>query len=480
MFFSLVRSNIHRLRYFSAAFSIVAVLLCLSIGTFAQENGGDDDVAALAVASFNKGQELHEKGDLDGAVKAYAEAIKLIPEFPEAEFQLATAYKHLGKYDLAERSFRRAVELREDWSLALAGLGAFLVDKDKLTEAEPLLKKAIELDEQNFPAFSALAELKIQANASPAELRGLLSKITILSSKAKPPVSIWVARGSLERVLGDTKSAKQSFARTLEAEPGNRFAMTELALIALAEGDSTTASELVKKLEAKWPGDKSIIILKARSLLAEGRNAEADTLLSSVAEPNNEVKELRSKIAAVSSTDKAALEKQAAEDPQNVTAIARLCSIYRVENPVRALAFCRRASELEPENLRHAIGFGAALVQAKEYPNAVLLLRKLLTIAPDNSTIRANLATALFQSKRYAEAKPEYQWLAEKQPKLAVTFYFLGIVHDHLLEYLDSAANYQQFLKLADPKINQLEIEKVNLRMPILLKQIKDKKGKQS
>jgi tetratricopeptide (TPR) repeat protein len=99
-------------------------------------------------------------------------------------------------------------------------------------------------------------------------------------------------------------------------------------------------------------------------------------------------------------------------------------------------------------------------------------------VAPNNSTIRANLATALFQSKRYAEAKPEYQWLAEKQPNLAVTFYFLGIVHDHLREYLDAAANYQQFMKVADPKINQLEIEKVNLRMPILLKQIKDKKGR--
>lgn len=480
MFFSFVRTDFHRLRFFSAAFSIAAILLCLSIGTFAQEDGGDHDVAAVAVASFNKGQELHEKGDLDGAVKAYSEAIKLIPEFPEAEFQLATAYRQLGKNDLAERSFRRAVELREDWSLALAGLGAFLVDKDKLTEAEPLLKKSIELDEQNFPAFSALAELKIRANASPAELRGLLSKIKILSSKAKPPVSIWTARGSLERALGDTKSAKQSFARTLEAEPANRFAMTETALIALAEGDSTTANELVKKLEAKWPGDKSIIVLKARLLLGEGKSAEADTLLSSIAEPNNEVKDLRGKIAAITSTDKAGLEKQASEDPKNITTVARLCSLYRTDDPIRALDFCRRASELEPNNISHAVGYGAALVQAREYTNAVLLLRKLSAVAPDNSTIRANLATALFQSKRYAEAKPEYQWLAEKQPKLAVTFYFLGIVHDHLLEYLDSAANYQQFLKLADPKINQLEIEKVNLRMPILLKQIKDKKGKQS
>src|SRR5688572_26229474 len=131
---------IDRSRIFSAAIVVAVACLCLSIPAYTQDDTGDE--VALAVGSFNKGQDLHEKGDLDAAIKAYAEAIKLIPEFPEAEFQLATAYKQLGKDDLAERSFRRAVELREDWSLALAGLGAFLVDKDKLAEAEPLLKKA--------------------------------------------------------------------------------------------------------------------------------------------------------------------------------------------------------------------------------------------------------------------------------------------------------------------------------------------------
>ncbi len=38
-------------------------------------------------------------------------------------------------------------------------------------------------------------------------------------------------------------------------------------------------------------------------------------------------------------------------------------------------------------------------------------------------------------------------------------------------------ANYQQFLKIADPNDNKLEIEKVNLRLPTLEKLIK-KKGK--
>jgi len=111
------------------------------------------------------------------------------------------------------------------------------------------------------------------------------------------------------------------------------------------------------------------------------------------------------------------------------------------------------------------------------YDQAIGLFRKLIGIAPDNSTSHANLATALFQSRRYAEAKTEYQWLVAKQPDLAAAYYFLAITHDQLAEYLDAMANYQQFLRIADPVKSQLEIEKVKLRLPVLQKQIKGKKG---
>jgi Flp pilus assembly protein TadD len=142
------------------------------------------------------------------------------------------------------------------------------------------------------------------------------------------------------------------------------------------------------------------------------------------------------------------------------------------------LEYCRRASEASPDSVQPVIGYAAALVQAKQYADAVIVLRRLITIAPDNSTARANLATALFQLKRYPEAKTEFRWLTDHRPDQPIAYYFLGIVHDHLLEFADAAANYQQFLRLADPGSSKLEIEKVNLRLPAVLKLIKEGKGK--
>ena len=43
---------------------------------------------------------------------------------------------------------------------------------------------------------------------------------------------------------------------------------------------------------------------------------------------------------------------------------------------------------------------------------------------------------------------------------------------------MDAMANYQLYLRLADPEANKLDIEKVNLRLPQLQKLLKDGKGK--
>lgn len=431
-----------------------------------------------AIALFNKGQDEHAKGNISEAIGAYKAALTIIEKFPEAEFQLATAYRQIGDKELAERSFKRAVEFREDWSLARSGLGAFLVDQERYSEAEVHLLRAIELDQQNFPAFAALSELRIRTNAKPTELRSLYATVAELSQKVRPPISIWIARGSLELALADRKAAASSFTRAMAMDATNVIAVRELALIAIDDGDATAAVGLADQLASISPNDPSLPVLRARILLANGKNEEADGLLATVKPQTSEILALREKIAAAVSTDVAAFEKAVANDPKNISAIARLCVLYRKDDPARSLEFCKRASELEPNNIDHAIGYGAALVKAQNYPAAISVLRKLAQFAPENSTVRANLATALFHSKLYAEAKSEYNWLVERQPKLAVAYYYLGIVHDQLGEYLDAAANYQQFLRLAEADVNQLEIEKVNLRMPILQKQIKVKKGK--
>lgn len=467
--------SLPRTRAYLALLLLALALLSVPGNLFAQDEPDDSEEA---IAAFNAGQEAHEKGDLAGAIKQYEKALEIFPEFPEAELQRGSAYLSLGKVDEAERSFRKASELREDWTLALASLGSVLVRKDQFDEAEKVLAKAIELDAQNFPAYAAMADLRLKTGAKPEVLSDLLVKLRGLSSKASPTASILTSRAAIENKLGDRVAAKKSLEQALTIDPANRNALSGRAAIALSEGDTERAGKIAKSLNDASPAADDVKFLQAQVAFAKNEPDEALKIIDTIMAPSADVKAFRSRITSNKTEDAAELESALAKDEKNAALLSRLCNVMRTKDPVKALDYCRRASEADPNNINHAVGYGAALVQAKAYPQAVDLFKRILTVAPDNFTVHTNLATALSQLKRYPEAKTEYQWLVEKQPDLVIAYYLLGITHDQLGEYMDAAANYQIFLRKADKDKNQVEIEKVNLRMPVLQKLIKEKKGK--
>ena len=150
---------------------------------------------------------------------------------------------------------------------------------------------------------------------------------------------------------------------------------------------------------------------------------------------------------------------------------------YRTDDPQRSLEFYHRASEIQPDNPDFATGYAAALVRGRRFADAVIILRRVIAITPDSYTAHANLATALYELKRYPEALTEYEWLLQNKPDLTVAHYFIATSYDYLGQYQEALAAYENFLARADVKTNQLEIEKVKLRLPLLRRQIKMGEG---
>src|SRR5580765_6792804 len=92
---------------------------------------------------FEKGQDAHAKSDYRHAIELYDAALKLKPEFPEAEFQRAIALLATNRSKEAIEGFSRAVTLRPDWAQAYSVFGSQLsltVSAD--AEAERMLRRA--------------------------------------------------------------------------------------------------------------------------------------------------------------------------------------------------------------------------------------------------------------------------------------------------------------------------------------------------
>lgn len=456
--------------------SMILVLPALSAVTSALAQT-DEDIQK-AVDYFQQGQNAHEKGELPLAVELYKKALHILPEFPEAEFQLGNAYLSLNQPDNAERAFRRAAAMREDWTPPIAALGSLLVSDRRFDEARPLLLKTLSYEPRNPVALSALTELYLNTSVDPSNLRDLLQQLTEATNSARPTAILLAARSSVQLRLGDARGALASAERAVSADPQSLSAAVAAANAALANSDPEKAEAFIRPFLASGRSSDQIDIIKARIAAARGQISAAIALLEPLAEKSDEAARLLLALKAATSENPAEIEASLASDPKNVQILGRLCDAYRTRDPLKAMEYCRRASEEMPGEIRFAAGYAAALVQARRYDEAISLLQKLLTVQPENSTMRANLATALFQANRLQEARTEFIRLTEAPNPAPAAYYFRAIVQDRLGEYLDAMANYQLFLNRADPTQFGLEIEKVKLRLPALEKAIKNTKRK--
>ncbi len=490
-----------------AAFAAALFLLfgCNRI-TLAQTDDAFGDGSADPVKLFERGQNAHAHGDLLKALEFYEEAIKVRPEFAEAEFQRGNVLLGLSRLQDAESGFRRTIELRKDWSLPYSALGALLVRLNRDADAEPVLRHAITLDRQDNLALRMLADIRLRAG----DAKEALDLTRRATNDADAPVSTWILRALAERATGDNVAALASFDHVLQLDPANLSALIERAEIRLAAGDKELALADLKAAEplALERSRVRIFVGDQRQAMADRAAAEplaakaslsrlaADYELAGQPDEARRVAEAAGlspiqqvsgsgalkvlgtpeEIEAANSDDPVAARKAFeilhGKNPNNAMLMARLGAAYRTVDPNRSLDYYKRAVTIEPANADYATGYSSALVQARRFAEAAAILRRVIAAAPSNYAAHANLATALYELKQFAAAVAEYEWLLKTKPDLTVAFYFIATAHDYLGEYDQALEAYERFLARADVKANQLEIEKVRLRLPSLRRQI--------
>src|SRR5688572_22156619 len=180
-------------------FVSAALFVVLLSGTCFTSRAQTDDLfgdsGADPIKLFERGQGAHARGDLEKALAFYEQALKVRPEFPEAEFQKANALVSLTRFQEAEAAYRRAIALKKQWALPYSSLGALLMRQQRDAEAEPLFRQALALDAQDNVALRLLSEIKLSGGDAQEALE-LARKAT--QDQAAPPSS-WFVLATAER-----------------------------------------------------------------------------------------------------------------------------------------------------------------------------------------------------------------------------------------------------------------------------------------
>lgn len=461
----------------------------------ADKNAESENTDAFRQAAmfFETGQAAHQRGELEKAIENYAAALKLDPSLWQVELQLGLANLSLNRLADARKIISHAIEQLTQYEnsseqrVALArahvALGEVALAEAKREEAENAFHRALELNPKAARAHTGLAEIKLNNNQN-----------TEAIAEAKSALEAGDQRASTYALLGEALTRAGQYAEALlvlnellKREPHNATALRYRAEIFASRKDYGGA---INDLRAAITAESRLLDrLRLAELYAQAKQyEEASALYQQILKDEPTSNEARTGLSVLllesgkASEAIGQLEKLLEADPQNATIRAQLAELYLPKQPEKALEQYMAAAKLAPNNLSYQIGVGTALIKLRRFQEAMPVLQSVLAERPKEEVAyfaHTNLATALFELDDFANAAREFVWILahqRQQKRVAVTLYFLGICFDKLGDYEQALKAYERFLSLATAE-NQLEIDKVKLRLPSLQRQLKEGKG---
>jgi len=123
--------------------------------------------AKFAFANYNLGLSLRDKRDVDGAIAAYKAAIQANPKYTSAHFNLGNALRDKGDLDGAIAAFKEAVGTNSEYANAHVNLASALRDKGDTDGALASFREAIRLDPKNAYAHTGVGSILRRVKRDP-------------------------------------------------------------------------------------------------------------------------------------------------------------------------------------------------------------------------------------------------------------------------------------------------------------------------
>jgi Flp pilus assembly protein TadD len=290
-----------------------------------------------------------------------------------------------------------------------------------LTSAEPLLEKRQEQFQEN-PAFQFIrAEVALRMGQFDR------AREALARAKALDPANVnnEVLTAALRRAEGDDSSAKEILTETIERNPNDPRPQRELALTLTQKGDVKGAMEAWARVLQLVPGDANALRQYAVLLWQSGEKDRADSIirqaLTSQNTPNAEVEAAAADYYTLTGRRAEALqrlEKAATLDPEDRTRDFALASGHlRMGRAREAADLASQLTRDFPTDVRAWQVLAVAKSILGDGPSAEAAYREWMRLAPQDPKGPANFGYFLHQSGRNEEARDLLAQASTKFPR---------------------------------------------------------------
>lgn len=216
----------------------------------------------VAQERFNNGLVLNRAGRLEEAAAEYREAVRLAPNYLDAQNNLGTVYLQQGRLEEALAAFEQAVRVNSEFAMGHYNLGVVQERLGRLLPARASYELAVGLDPEFVNAWFALGSLHQKEGRPPqaaaAYARGLqgferIERITPIASREDraslypAAVRAYLFLGQEHLLRNEPPEAAEMFRRALAVDAFSAGAHHGLGLALFAEGRDEEAEEQLRE-----------------------------------------------------------------------------------------------------------------------------------------------------------------------------------------------------------------------------------------
>jgi tetratricopeptide (TPR) repeat protein len=241
--------------------------------------------SAEVMVLLQRGAELHDKGDLDGAFNAYDAAVKLDPASGLALAARGALQLQRGRIAAAEADFQAALRLDPNQVLALNGMARIYLSRNDLRAVIAATDKALAVDPADAFAAATRAAAEIQLRRL-AEAEADLARA--LASEPGMPLAL-VERAALRLIQGRPDEAIADADAVIKAAPEITLAYTVRAGALEQKKDYRGAAASLDEAIARQPGEGYLRRERGRlhAQLGETEAARSDLIAALELDPRD-------------------------------------------------------------------------------------------------------------------------------------------------------------------------------------------------